>query len=82
MGTPYVLIIRSAVSIGPSGSVHHAHDRRVDHAAQADSQCVEDAARALDGDSVVLVALIARDLRLVHVEVLRELALREAPRNS
>jgi hypothetical protein len=46
-------------------------------AAHADAEGVEDVTGTLDGDVVVLVALVARDLGLVHAEPCGELALRE-----
>jgi hypothetical protein len=43
---------------------------------------VEDAARAVDADVVVLVALVTGNLRLVHAEAVRQLALRETERDA
>src|SRR5690606_2243181 len=51
-------------------------------APQSTARAGQHAARALDGDAVVLVSLIPRDLRLVDTEARGELPLRQAPRDT
>jgi len=42
---------------------------------ELDTERVEHASRAFDGDAVVLVSLVSRHLRLVHTELFGQLAL-------
>src|SRR5450432_1047057 len=70
------LPLYEASSGGPIG------ERLLERASHPHAERVEDAARAVDTDVVVLVALVTRNLRLVHAEAVRELALRETERDA
>ena len=71
------LSIRDGVLFGGLGD-----DRLLKGADEPNIQRVEDSAGALDGDPMVLIALVAGYLRLVNTEALGELALGEAERDS
>jgi hypothetical protein len=64
------------------GSTAAACDGLLDLAAETHSERVQDAARALHRDAVVLVPLVARHLRFVRAETLGKLPLREPERDA
>jgi len=57
------------------------HRQRSKDAPELHPEHIQNPARAVDGHAVVLISLVARHLRLVHLEPLGELALRESKRD-
>jgi len=72
--------VRSALAV--RGRNRSRHNRFLEPTGQLHGERIQDATGPLDGDSVVLVSLVARHLRLVNAQSLRELPLGQSERDA